>query len=124
MDDKLSLIDTSEALDDGASMMELLRKVLLASVGAVSVAQEEIEAFVNRLIERGEIAEADGRQLLGDIREQSADQQEETRVEKEKRLDRALKRANIPTKSDIAALGERITQLTEQVDDLLNAADR
>ncbi len=124
MDDKLSLIDTSEALDDGAFMMELLRKVLLASVGAVSVAQEEIEAFVNRLIERGEIAEADGRQLLGDIREQSADQQEETRVEKEKRLDRALKRANIPTKSDIAALGERITQLTEQVDDLLNAADR
>src|SRR4051812_14566433 len=48
---------------------ELLRKVALASVGAVVLAQEEIEEFVRRLVEKGEIAEKDGRTLVRDLLE-------------------------------------------------------
>ena len=46
---------------------QLSRKVLLAGIGAAVLAQEEIENFVNRMVERGEIAEKDARQLAREI---------------------------------------------------------
>ncbi len=36
-------------------LVEAARKVLLASIGAVALAQEEVEDFVHKLVERGEI---------------------------------------------------------------------
>ena len=48
-------------------MLAMARKVLMASIGVVALAQEEIEDFVNRLIDRGEIAEKDGRKLVSDV---------------------------------------------------------
>ena len=45
------------------------RKVLLASIGAAALAQDEVEDFINRLIERGEIAEKDGRCLMHEVME-------------------------------------------------------
>ena len=50
-----------------SSLLEMSRKVLLAGVGAVALAQDEIEEFVNKLVERGEIAEKDGRKLIRDL---------------------------------------------------------
>ena len=43
------------------TLYEAARRVLLAGMGAVALAQEEAEDFVNRLVERGEIAEKDAR---------------------------------------------------------------
>ena len=38
-----------------APLTDMLRRVMLATIGAVAIAQEELEAFVNRLVERGAI---------------------------------------------------------------------
>ena len=38
-----------------SSMYEMSRKVLLAGIGAAVLAQEEIERYLTRLVERGEI---------------------------------------------------------------------
>ena len=53
---------------DRPSFAELSRKVLLAGIGAAALVQEEAEAFINRLIEKGEIAEKDGITLVQDLR--------------------------------------------------------
>src|SRR4051794_31381147 len=50
-----------------ASFTDLIRKVALASVGAMVVAQEEIEEFVGRLVQKGELAEKDGKTLVKDL---------------------------------------------------------
>jgi hypothetical protein len=47
--------------EEANPLLESARKVLMAAIGAVALAQDEIEAFINRLIERGEIAEKDGK---------------------------------------------------------------
>ena len=101
------------------------RKVLLASIGAVALAQDEIEDFVNRLVERGEIAEKDGRKLLKDVMEQRRKRMEEateeTEEEVEQRVEEMLHRMNVPTKKDIDALSRKITSLTKKVDELKKA---
>ena len=103
-------------------MLEMARKVLLAGIGAMALTQEEIEKFVSKLVERGEIAEKDGRKLIKDIMERrrtkTAEVRAETEDELEKRMEDVLARMNIASKSDIDGLNRKITTLTKKLDDL------
>ncbi|GMQ79094.1 MAG: phasin family protein [Anaerolineae bacterium] len=103
-------------------LLEMTRKILYASIGAVALTQEEVEKFVNKLIERGEIAEKDGRKLIKDIMDKRRKKGEEVQADARQQVDGRMKdildRMNIPSKSDIDALNEKITILTEKIDEL------
>ena len=112
--------ETAE-VNDRISLLEASRKVLLAGIGAVALAQDEIEDFIGKLVERGEIAEQDGKRLISEIldkRKKSADKAED---EFTKRIEEILDRMNVPTKEDINKLGQKITNLTKKVDELKKA---
>lgn len=102
--------------------VEGIRRVLLASVGAFSLAQDETEKFIAKLVEKGEIAEKDGRSLLTDLAENRKTRSKESskRVsdELEKRMESLLNRMNIPTKSDIEQLSSKVAELTKKIDTL------
>jgi len=102
-------------------LLQSLRKVLLASIGAVALAQDEIEDFVNRLIERGEIAERDGRKLIRDLIEKRKEEAKKVEEKLDKRIEEVLARMNIATKSDIQALSDKIAALSRKVDRLKKA---
>jgi poly(hydroxyalkanoate) granule-associated protein len=99
-------------------LFELARKVLLAGIGAVGLAQDEIEDFVNRLVERGEIAEKDGRKLVREVMDRRKKDVNKAEDEVTKRVEEILDRMNVPTKADIEALGDKIVSLSKKVDDL------
>jgi len=105
--------------------MEAARNVLLASIGVVVVAQEEIEEFVSKLVERGELAEKDGRKLVKDLLERRKQKANDVRGEMGGELDRRteemLHRMNVPTRSDIDALSRQISTLSKKVDELKKA---
>lgn len=96
-------------------LAELLRKVMLAGIGAAALAQEEAESFIHKLIEKGELAEKDGRVLVKDLREKRKQKAEE---EIDKRVTSLIERMKIPTKGDIEALSEKIAEVSKKVDDL------
>jgi poly(hydroxyalkanoate) granule-associated protein len=102
-------------------LLEATRKVLLASIGAVALAQEEVEAFVNKLVERGEIAEKDGKKLVRDVMDKRKKEAKKAEDELDKRIEDLLDRMNVPTKSDIEALSAKITALSKKVDELKKA---
>jgi poly(hydroxyalkanoate) granule-associated protein len=133
--------EMAEAAEHTATgMVAAVRRVLMAGVGVVVLTKDEIEDFVSKLIERGEIAEHDGRRLIRDVlhrqREEAAEvadkvegvaekMQEETgkqitRAESmlDQRIESVLGRLNVPSKGDIDALSEKITLLAEKVDAL------
>ena len=103
-------------------LLEMTRKILYAGIGAVALTQEEVEKFVNKLIERGEIAEKDGRKLIKDIMDKRRKKGEEVQADAQQQVNGRMKdildRMNIPSKSDIDALNEKITILTEKIDEL------
>lgn len=107
--------------------VETTRKVLLAGVGAMALAQDEAESFVNRLVERGELAEKEGRQLIKDMMEKrkkkAEDTVEKTESELDARVERILQRMNIPTRNDINALSRQITAVSKKVDELKKAQE-
>ena len=95
-----------------------VRRVLRAGLGAAAMTQENAENFIDKLIERGELAEQDGRKLIEELKER---RQKRARAVEEalgQRLEEALARLNVPSKSDIEALSAKITRLTEKVEEL------
>jgi poly(hydroxyalkanoate) granule-associated protein len=94
------------------------RKVLQAAVGAVMLTQEEIEKIVAKLVERGELAEKDGRKLVRDVMDKRKKEAKKAEDGLDKRVEELLGRMNVPTKSDIEALSAKIAALTKKVDEL------
>jgi poly(hydroxyalkanoate) granule-associated protein len=99
-------------------MMEMLRRVLLATIGAAVIAQEEIEALVNRLVERGEIAEKDGKKLMHELMDKRKSKTTKVEEDISKNLEGVLDRMNIPSKADVEALSQKITVLSKKIDEL------
>ncbi|GIV96855.1 MAG: poly(hydroxyalkanoate) granule-associated protein [Herpetosiphonaceae bacterium] len=111
-----------ESEERGASLTDMVRRMMLAAVGAVAMSRDEMEQLVNKLVERGEIAEREGRQLIREVlerRKRQADKLEQ-KVESdvESRVEQLLSRLNIPTKRDIEELSEKIAQLNARIEDL------
>jgi poly(hydroxyalkanoate) granule-associated protein len=119
----------NEAIMQGASLYLLARRVLLAGLGAVALSMEEAQAFVDKLVERGEIAEVDAQRLLQDFRERAKKQ--EAQIQKageegakqaenvvESQITAVLNRMNVPTKRDIDQLSRQIELLNAKIDSL------
>ena len=107
-------------------LFKTARRLLLASIGAVALSKEEIESLVNRLVEKGEITEKDGRKLVDELvsRTKEASQSSLDRVSQTtsktedlltKRIEAVLNTMNIPSKQDINQLTRKIDSLARKV---------
>ncbi len=107
---------------EGGTFLEGLRRILMASIGVAVLAQEEIEDFVTKLIDRGEIAESDGRSLVSDVlerrRNEVQDRSKQAGEGVDRRMEGMLNRLNVPTQSEIQTLSEQIAELSQKVDEL------
>lgn len=111
-------VEQEENGNEQSPLFEVARKLLLAGVGAVALTQDEIEKLIDRLVERGEIAEKEGRQL---VREAIARRRKKYKgVEDliDRRAAEMLDRLNVPTKADVQALSDRIAALSAKLDEL------
>jgi poly(hydroxyalkanoate) granule-associated protein len=95
-----------------------LRKVLLASIGAVAVAQEEAEDLINKLVDRGEIAREEGRKLVDDM---TAKRQAKVLAQFDARVDAALGRMDVPSKADLQAVEKKLDELNRKLDKLVKS---
>lgn len=110
---------TGDVYQEEHSMVyETLRKLLLAGLGTVVVAQDEIEHFIEKMVEKGEIAEKDARKLIKEVVDRRKEGAKKAEAEIDKRVEEALNRMNIPTKADIEALSNKISTLTKKVEEL------
>ena len=134
---KETVIDVrNEAIVQSANLYILARKVVLAGMGAVALTLEEAQEFVEKLVERGEIAETDAQKLMQDLRKRAQrSEKEATKVAKkaekstkgavkkaegvlEETVEGVLKGLNVPSKSDVDALSKKIGDLSRKVDAL------
>ncbi len=94
------------------------RRLYLATVGAFAVAGEEADKFVDKLVDKGQAVEEEGRQLVRDRVEERREAAKEFEQQVDERIEAVLERLNVPTKADIRDLNERVTQLSNKVDEL------
>jgi poly(hydroxyalkanoate) granule-associated protein len=106
-----------EAKDIATPFLDVARKVLLASIGAWALAADEIEDFVNRLVDRGEIADKDGRKLVKDVLDRRREMSPIAQTV-DQQMDRFLARLNVPTRADVDALNASIADLTRKIEEM------
>ena len=104
--------------NDQSHMTEFFRRMFLATIGAIAIAQEELEALVNRLVERGEMAEKDGKKLVQEMMDKRKSKTTKLEDELGKNVESVLNRMNIPSKADVEALSQDIAALSKKVDGL------
>lgn len=103
-----------ENSESGSGVFNIARKVLMAGIGATIIAEEEITSFVNRMFERGEIAEIEANQLIQEAmahREKIAQQKAESRSKRKSPL-------SVASKSEIITLNARLDELSDRIDEL------
>jgi poly(hydroxyalkanoate) granule-associated protein len=126
--------EVAETAASNAQMFEVIRKLLLAGVGALALSRDEAEEFINRLVERGEIAQKDAQHLIDETMErfrknaQPQSNQLQSNVTNisnqiEASLEQFLNRLNIPSKRDIDDLSAKIAHLAGRVEELRRVQD-
>lgn len=121
------------AAEQAKGMLQMVphevRRVYLASIGALSMAWDETESLFNKLVDEGETAEKTGRQWFKRVAKESKETQEKVtgqvdeRFEKgqdrvEQTVEKVLTRLNVPTKADIDRLSRQIAELSQKVEEL------
>ncbi len=86
------------------------RKLMLAAIGAASLAHDEMEKKVNHMAERGEVIEKDARQLVREIVDKKEKLVEENFASRTKSVK--------AEPSEITQLKEQIEALKAQISDL------
>lgn len=114
-----------EHMNGGNPVVKAMRNMLMAAIGTVSMGIEEVEAIVNHLIERGELAEKDGRAMVAEVKERRHKEAKEAVKSGSKfdglvdsRVESILSRMNIPSRGDVEDLGNKIGELSAKVDEL------
>jgi poly(hydroxyalkanoate) granule-associated protein len=111
-----------------AWFVENMRRVVMAGIGAVALTADEVERFVGKLVERGELAQKDGEKLVSEVRdrlqtvrppaERVGERVEQVGARVEQGVEEFLNRLNIPSKRDIDDLSAKIAQLSARVEEL------
>lgn len=103
---------------EGNPVLGTFRKMVLASVGAVGVAQDEITHLIDRMVERGEITEKDARKLAADAQKEFTKRRKSGRTVAEQELEKLMEKMNIPSKADIEDLNKQVANLTKRIQEL------
>lgn len=115
--------EMTEAASNGKNpVVSGVHNALRASIGLFALGKDEVEAVVNRMVERGELAEKDGRKIIVDLfdRPKKRVRQMNENVESafDEQMNAILKTLNVPTQADLHELGDKLGDLADKVEQL------
>lgn len=92
-------------------MEDLLKKIILAGIGTLSLTYEKANALVKELIEKGQITVEQGKQINEELKRVMDNKESSV----EDRIKEYVNSLNIPTKEEIEKLKRRIEVLEKKV---------
>ncbi len=99
-----------------AEKRDLFQEGLYVGLGLALRTKEKIEEFGKKITSEYEMSEEEGKNFVDDLMKESEETQ--TRLDSiiEKRLEKYLKEANMPSKGDIDKLSKKIDDLEKKLD--------
>jgi polyhydroxyalkanoate synthesis repressor PhaR len=107
----------------GGDTLDLVRRSFYTSVGSLRMIEQQIGERIDTLVERGEIAEDEGRRLREELAERARAlaREQEAAGSRGSGLEAVLQRVGIPTKADVERLSAQLERLTNKLDSLVRA---
>jgi polyhydroxyalkanoate synthesis regulator phasin len=92
-------------------MVDTLRKLLLAGLGALDITEEKAKALFADLAARGEMSEKEAKELISSWSKRAAEQREHLQKDVEQAVHRAMNAVGIARQTEIDALKARLSEL-------------
>jgi polyhydroxyalkanoate synthesis regulator phasin len=99
----------------------IVRRLVLAGIGAAALKHDEIEKFIDKLVERGEIAKQDGEKMMKEMRERHQKLHPGEEHPAHKKVERMMEKFSVPSKDDIEELNKKLSDLEKKIDKLSKA---
>ena len=99
-------------------MIDLIKKSLLASLGAAVVTKEKIEEATRKLVKEGKISTEDAEKLSDNLVESGQKQWDEFQSKISDTLKKIVENLDLASKKDLEALNEKIKDLEIRLDAL------
>ncbi len=107
---------TGKSNNEKEGIGELLRRVMLASVGAAAMGVDELEEMIRRARERGELTAADAQKLKERLSDSLLGGPTAIDELVERSVQHALRRLNIPSRSEIQRVHRAVDALARRVE--------
>ncbi len=92
-------------------MIDLLKKGMLAGLGATVTTKEKVESLLNDLVEKGKLSRDDAKHTADKIIEESRKEFDDVKDELNKRFVELLHKGNVVTQDQMASLEARVKAL-------------
>ena len=102
-------------------MFELIKKSILAGLGAGIITKEKAEEAAQKLVEQGKLTADDAKQLADRLLESGGQQWEELQAGITDTVRKSLSSANVARAADLASLVERLEKIERRVSMLENS---
>jgi polyhydroxyalkanoate synthesis regulator phasin len=99
----------------GSCMEDLWRKARHFGLGVVDFTKQKVEAVVEDMVQRGELAEQDTSQAVAEIMEKAQAEQEDFLEKLKALVDKAVSEAGLARAADLEALEKRVAALEEKM---------
>ncbi|MEW6685205.1 MAG: phasin family protein [Candidatus Edwardsbacteria bacterium] len=97
-------------------MSDIFRKVFLAGLGAAWLSKEKVEELLGELIKKGEMAEKEKPKFLREMSQKAAEARKEFEKAFNQALAKALKKANLATKTEVEELKKKVEALAKKIE--------
>lgn len=92
-------------------MFDMVRRALLAGIGA----QEKAKELIEDLVKKGELNQSEGAKLLKEVMEKAEKGGEEVDKKVGDVVQKTLDKLNMPSRKDIEALEKKVQELTNRL---------
>ncbi|MBA3010739.1 MAG: phasin family protein [Proteobacteria bacterium] len=96
-------------------MLDYIKKSLLTGVGLALRSKSEIEELAKEFAEQSKMDQTEAKQFLDECQQKYENAKSGLDKKMETIVEKILKKLDLPTRSDIKALNQRIDSLTEQL---------
>jgi len=95
-------------------MPDLIKDMVLAGLGIMSLTYEKAESLAKDLIKRGELSETEEAKFIKDLMKRAEKYSSETEKKIEETVEKTLKKLNIPTRSDLDEIKQKLDELSKK----------
>jgi len=100
------------------AMIDLIKKTVLAGIGATVVTKEKIEAAMQDWVKQGKVSAEEARQLAGHLAEEGRKEWDATSKDLSERIRELLTKADYARRAEVTALEARVKALEAKVESL------
>jgi len=95
-------------------MSDLIKNVVLTSLGVLSLTREKAENLAKDLIRKGELSETEEAKFVKDLMKKAEKAGGEIEEKIEKTVRKTLKKLNIPTRKDLDEIKQKLDKLSKK----------